>query len=172
MNPDELLAVGRVSRAHGVRGEVSVLRLTEIEDRFAPGAMVRLGPDGSRRLTVRSSRPHHGRILVSFEEIDDRTGAEALRGQLLLVEAASSPPPPEDGFWVHQVVGLDAVTESGRPLGPIREVLHGEANDVWVAERDGHESLIPALRDVVTAVDLTARRVTVRDVPGLLDEET
>jgi 16S rRNA processing protein RimM len=165
---EELLAVGRIARAHGVTGEVAVRSLTEVAERFAPGAVLLLGPDGNRRLTVSAARPHHDRVLVRFEEIGDRTEAETLRGRLLLVPAVDLPPPPEGAFWVHEVVGLEVVTEDGRSLGRIREVQANPANDIWVTDR---EALIPAVRQVVTSVDRERRVVTIRDMPGLLDED-
>lgn len=163
MPPEELLAVGRVARAHGVRGEVAVQPLSEVEARFAPGSALRLGPDGERRLTVASSRPHGHRLLVRFREVPDRTAAEELRGLLLLVPASEAPDLGEDAWWPHQLVGCDVVTEGGRALGPVTEVLHNPANDLWVTER----ALVPAIRDVVVEVDLDARRIVVRDLPGL-----
>lgn len=163
MAPDELLAVGRIARAHGVRGEVAVQPLTEVEGRFAPGAVLRLGPDGARRVTVHSSRPHGHRLLVRFEDLLDRTAAEELRGVLLLVPASEAPDPGEDSWWPHELVGCDVVTEAGRSLGPVTEVLHNPANDLWVTER----ALVPAIRDVVLEVDTDGRRIVVRELPGL-----
>jgi 16S rRNA processing protein RimM len=164
-----LVAVGRVGRAHGVRGEVAVTPLTEVESRFAPGSALLL--EDGRRLTVRASRPHAGRLLVRFEETADRDDAAALRGLPLLVPSSELPEIEDEGrFWVRDVVGLEVVTESGRSLGPVREVLANPANDLWVTGRPGEpEMLIPALRDVVVAVDLEARRVVVREVPGLVE---
>src|SRR5919106_3113295 len=105
----QLLAVGRIARAHGVRGEVAVQSLTEVETRFAPGSVLRL--EDGRTVTVAASRPHQHRLLVKFEEIADRADAESLRGTVLLVPSSQSPPPPDGAFWVHQVVGLEMVTE-------------------------------------------------------------
>lgn len=158
----ELLAVGRVSSAHGVRGEVSVHKLTEVEERFAPGSTLRL--EDGRTLTVATARPHHRSLLVKFEQIGDRTKAEGLRGQVLLVASDESPAPPEGSFWIHEVVGLEVVTEAGRSLGKIVEVQANPANDLWVTESG---VLLPAIRDLVADVDLEAGRVTVRDMPGL-----
>ncbi|MGH2678831.1 MAG: ribosome maturation factor RimM [Actinomycetota bacterium] len=163
---DQLLAVGRITRAHGIRGEVAVLALSEVPGRFVPGSTLRL--EDGRSLTVEKARAHHQRHLVKFEQVADRTEAEALRGQVLLVPAADAPPIEEEGrFWVHQVVGLDVVTEDGRALGRIREVQANPANDLWVT--DGG-AVIPAVRQVVREVDLDRRVVTVHELPGLLDE--
>jgi 16S rRNA processing protein RimM len=161
------VAVGRATRAHGVHGEVSVLSLTDVTDRFAAGSRIFAGEDGTRPLTVRSSRPHRDRVLVRFEEVPDRTAAEALSGTYLFVPADSSPQLPEGEFWPHQILGAEVRTESGRSLGTIAEIVRTQANDVWVAKGEDGEALIPALRDLVVSVDLSAGQVVVREVPGL-----
>ena len=97
----------------------------------------------------------------------DRDRAEALRGRYLFVPTGWAPPPPPGAYWAHEVVGCEVVTSGGRSLGWIREVIRGPANDVWVADGGEGEVLIPALRDLVTRVDLSARRVEVRELPGL-----
>ena len=162
---DELLAVGRIARAHGIRGEVSIEPLSEIAARFEAGSELHL--EDGRRLTVAASRTHGRRVLVKFEEVSDRDDAEQLRGGVLVVPADSAPAPPGGSFWIHQVVGLEVVTEDGRSLGKIREVQGNPANDLWVTESG---TLIPAIRDVVTEVDLAGGRVTIRDLPGLIGE--
>jgi 16S rRNA processing protein RimM len=162
---EELLAVGRITRAHGIRGEVAVLNLTEVEARFSVGSVLRL--EDGRRLTVDAARGHGHRLLVKFQEVADRSVAEELRGEVLLVPAAEAPPTTEGSYWVHQVVGLEVVTESGRRLGRVREVLHNPANDLWVTEGPDGEVLVPALGHVVVEVDLQARRAVVREIEGL-----
>jgi 16S rRNA processing protein RimM len=160
------IAVGRVTRAHGVKGEVAVLPLSQVESRFEAGS--RLLVEGlDHTLTVEASRPHRHRLLVRFDEILGRDQAEALQGRYLLVDAEEAPPLPDGEFWPHQLVGCEVVIEGGRSLGHVREVIHTAANDVWVAEGPDGEVLVPALREVVTNVDLGTRRVEVRAVPGL-----
>jgi 16S rRNA processing protein RimM len=168
MSSEPTVVVGRVTRAHGLRGEVTVLVLSEVPGRFADGAVVAL-EDGSR-LTVESSRPHGDRLLVRFREVDDRTGAESLRGAFLVVPESTSPPLPEGSWWDHQLVGCEMRTDTGRSLGTVTEVIHTAANDVWVAvDAAGKETLVPALRDVIVSVDVSAKLIVVREVPGLTD---
>lgn len=158
--------MGRIAKSHGVGGEVSVRPLSEVASRFEPGSVLRLEDD--RTLTVERSRPHRDHVLVKFEEVGDRNEADALRGSVLLVDADQAPRIEEaDRFWIHQVVGLEVVTEAGRSLGLIREVEGNPANDLWVTEGG---ALIPAVREVVVGVDLAAGRVTIRELPGLLEE--
>ncbi len=165
---DELIAVGRVARAHGVHGEVLILPLTEVASRFEPGSRLLAGESDTRTLTVATRRTHRSRPLVRFEEIEDRTAAEAITGAYLFVPAASTPELPEGSFWPHQLAGAQVTTVDGRALGRLREVIHTAANDVWVVDgADGGETLVPALRDVVRSVDVTGGRIVVEAVPGL-----
>jgi 16S rRNA processing protein RimM len=165
--PSEWIAVGQIARAHGVKGEVSVVPLTEVDVRFEPGSRVFAGERRDRELTVASARPHHGRLIVAFEGVGDRAEAEDMRGLYLFVPAASAPELPEGTYWAHQLVGCEVVTVGGRSLGRIREVVGAPAGDVWVADGDGGEVLLPALKEVVQRVDLDGRRVVVHEVPGL-----
>jgi 16S rRNA processing protein RimM len=160
------VAVGRIARAHGVRGEVTVVVLSEVGSRFQPGSVLWL--EDGRSLTVAASRPYRDRLLVTFREIGDRSQAEAMQTELLVVPESSSPPLPEGSWWDHQIEGCSVATDTGRELGTVREVIHTAANDVWSAVDDaGAETLIPVLREVVLSVDVEARRVLVLEVPGL-----
>jgi 16S rRNA processing protein RimM len=167
------VVVGKVTKAHGLHGEVVVLVFSDNPDRFSAGSRM-FSTDG-RVMRVRASRPNGGRLLVAFEGVEDRNAAEALRGATLVVPRSALPDLPEGEFWPHQLEGCTVVTESGRTLGAIVDVIANPANDLWVAVDDGGtETLVPAIRQVVVDVDVPARRVLVRDIPGLTapDEPT
>ncbi|HEX2088481.1 MAG TPA: ribosome maturation factor RimM [Actinomycetota bacterium] len=161
------IAVGRINRPHGIKGEVVVQPLSEVEMRFAAGSRLYRQEDEGDALTVAEARPYRGRLLVTFEGVRDRNAAEAMAGAFLFVPSSSAPHLPEDEYWTHELVGCDVLTDEGRALGSIREIIHTPANDVWVAQAEEGETLIPALKDVVKDVDLPARRVIVREVSGL-----
>src|SRR5512134_3147690 len=114
MDPEPTVAVGRVTRPHGVTGEVAVVVLSEVPERFADGATVWL--EDGRALTVGSSRPHKDRLLVRFRGVADRAQADALHGALLVVPESMSPPLPEGSWWDHQLIGCEVATEAGRAL--------------------------------------------------------
>lgn len=166
------LVVGRIGRAHGVRGDVAVdVRTDDPEHRFAVGSVLDTEPADRGPLTVAAARMHSGRLLVSFAGVTDRSGAEALGGLLLVADSATSPAPedPEE-YWDHQLVGLAAVTVAGEPLGPVEEVLHPPGGDLLVVRRaDAGELLIPFVRAIVPEVDLGGGRLVVDPPPGLLD---
>jgi 16S rRNA processing protein RimM len=160
----ERVAVGRIARAHGVHGEVAVQSLTERPQRFEDGSTLEL--EDGRTLTIEGTRSHRHRLLVKFVEVPDRTAAANLGGQVLL--APSPEEAPDEGWWVHQVVGLEVRTEEGRSLGRVREVLANPANDVWVTDRG---AMIPAVREIIVEVDIGSGHATIRDLAGLLPQE-
>ena len=160
--------VGRVARAHGVRGEVAVeLRTDEPERRFAPGTVF---ATDRGRLTVAATRWNGQRLLIWFDEIADRDTAERLRGVELLLEIRDDETPDDpDEFYDHQLVGLRALDAAGDDVGRVGAVLHLPAHDVLVVERDGREALVPFVAEHVPAVDVAAGSVTISDHSGLLD---
>jgi len=176
------VVVGRIGKAHGIRGEVSVEPRTDEPDRrFEIGTVLETetprggvphGPGRPARLTVRTTRWHQSRLLITFAEIPDRTAAETARGLLLLATIADgeTPADPEE-FYDHQLVGLRVVTTDGVEVGELAEVVHGAAQDLLVVKAtDGREVLVPFVEALVPVVDLAAGRVEVRDQPGLLTE--
>ena len=164
------VVVGRITRAHGLTGEVAVKVISEVSGRFDDGATVWL--EDGRTLTVESSRPHKDRLLVRFRGIEDRSQAEALHKALLVVPESASPQLPEGSWWDHRIVGCVVETDTGSELGTIRDVIHTGANDVWSAvDAEGAETLVPVLKDVILDVDMDAKRVVVREIPGLTAPE-
>jgi 16S rRNA processing protein RimM len=169
------VVVGRIGKAHGVRGEVSVeVRTDAPEIRFAPGAVLATDPPSAGPLKVAEARRHHGRLLLSFDEVADRSTAESLRGVLLLAEVADDERPDDpDEFYDHQLAGLAVVTTRGRHVGDVAEVLHLPSQDLLaVRTADGREVLIPFVAQIVPSIDLEARRVVVDPPPGLIDAES
>lgn len=155
-----MVRVGKVLGAFGIRGAVKVMSLTDFPDRFEAGSDLHLG--GARR-RVEWSRPHGAWLVVKLSGVDDRTQAESLRGRFLEVPDENLRPLPEGRWYHHQLFGLAVVTDAGRDLGRLAEVISAPANDVWVTTEGGREHLIPAVADAILDVDLEAGRVTVAD---------
>jgi 16S rRNA processing protein RimM len=160
------VVVGIATRAHGVRGEVAIQSRSDNPERWTAGAVV-YGEDGAA-LTVEAVRGSGARLFVRFAGVGDRTAAEALRGRTFVVPVSWLPPLPDGEYWPHQLEGSSVTTESGRSLGTLTDVVANPANDLWVAvDPAGTETLVPAIREVVVEVDADAKRIVVRDVPGL-----
>lgn len=164
--------VGRIGRAHGIRGDVAVEVHTDDPDlRYSAGTPLATDPPERGPLTVLQARWHSGRLLVRFDGVADRTAAEALRGTLLVVDSATSPPleDPEE-WWDSDLEGLSAVTSDGAALGTVSEVLHPPGGDLLVVVRtDGTEVLVPFVAAIVPEVDVSAGRLVVDPPEGLLD---
>ena len=165
------LVVGRIARAHGIGGEVSVeVRTDAPDERFALDVTLQTDPAHLGPLTVRRFRWHSGRLLVAFDGVADRAAAETLRGVLLVVDSATSPETDEDEYWDHELTGLSVVSAADEPVGVIDGVLHPPGPVLLVVRRpDGAEALIPFVRDIVPVVDLAAQRVVVDPPEGLFD---
>jgi 16S rRNA processing protein RimM len=167
------LVVGRIGRAHGIKGEVSVeVRTDEPELRLAPGAVLATDPASAGPLTIESGRVHSGRLMLRFEGVADRNGAEALRNVLLIAEVdpEERPEDPEE-FYDHQLVDLDVVTKDGTEIGRIAEITHLPYQDLLIVRRpDGGEIMVPFVTEIVPRIDLERQQAVIDPPPGLLDE--
>lgn len=181
----EMLAVARLGRAHGLRGEVLTLNLSPpcLEfPRLAAGRTfwtrgARPGAAGPlpKRLTPVSMRPHQGEFLITFEEIRDRSLAEACRGMELCLPREDLPPLPEGWFWEEDITGLQVRDETRGPLGVSAglKALAGQ-DSLIVKLTAGGEILVPWVKALVTRVDMAAGLIETRlprGYHGLPDEE-
>ncbi len=158
------MIVGRVIRAHGIRGEVLVALDTDNPERFAPGSVV-LAPNGSP-LVIRASRAHDPGLLVSFEGVDDRNGAESLHGAVLSIDDADRRALEEGEFWPDQLQGLEVEDLEGGHLGTIVDVILGSQDRLVVDTAAGIVE-VPFVRELVPDVDVNAGIVRVKPIPGL-----
>jgi 16S rRNA processing protein RimM len=166
------LVVGRIGRAHGIRGDVFVaVRTDDPEARFAAGSVLATDPAEAGPLTVAEARNHSGKLVVSFAGYTDRTAAETLRGVRLVIDSDDLEPTDDpDEYHDHELVGLVAALGDGTPLGAVSEVVHGPAGDLLaIAREGGGEVLVPFIHEFVPEVDLAAGRVVVTPPSGLLE---
>ncbi len=164
------VVVARIGKAHGLRGEVTVQVLTgAADDRFVPGAAFVTEPKFAGPLVVRTARDHNGVLLLSFEDTDDRTGAEELRGIKLLADPLDDDG-DEDTWYERDLVGLKAVTVGGDQVGEVIALRTGGAQDVLVLRlTDGREALVPFVTAIVPDVDIEGGRVVLDPPTGLFD---
>ena len=172
MTDDDVLVVGRLGRAHGVRGDIAVdVRTDAPELRFAPGQVLRTNPAERGPLTVTAARNHSGRLLLHFEGIDDRDAAVALSGTTLVIPVADAGPSGDDAWWDHELIGLRVESRDGGVLGVVADVIHAPAQELLaVTLPDGREALLPFVTAFVPEVDVSGGRV-VAVPPGGWSEE-
>ena len=166
--PTEFVAVGRVLRPHGVRGELLLETLTDLPERLDEVETVYLGnAESPEPHPLRGARLHRGQLLIRLADCTDRAAAEAHRGQLVLIRLEAAAPPPPGAYYHHQIIGLPVVTDAGETLGEVVEIIQTGSNDVYVVRGPQGEILLPALRSVILDIDLGARRMTVHLLEGL-----
>ena len=172
-----LVAVGKVLRAHGVRGAVKLLPYGETLGEMKAGeGLVSCEGGAHRQLTIKNLRPRAVgpasgagiETIARFEEIESREQAEALTGKDLFIHKDRLPELPAGEYYHFQLIGLSVETKEGKPLGTMSAVLETGSNDVYVVENEGKELLIPAIEDVVTEVDLSNGKIIVDLPEGLL----
>jgi len=163
------VAVARVLRPWGLRGDFKVDSLTDFPDeRFEPGALVWL--DGFAH-AVEQTRWHKGALHLKLAGIDDASLAESYRGKLIEIPETELRALDEDEFYNHDLIGMQVRDATGADLGTITEVLSTGSNAVLVTRGPRGEILVPFVEDIVTAIDAEARVVTVDPIEGMLTDE-
>lgn len=148
--PDQFVIVGQVVGAFGLNGALRVRLETTFPERLQAGRELIVA---DRRLRLREARISGAMATLSFAEVTDRTAAEALRGEFLLVPKAELPPLPEGEFYLHQIVGLRVLDPTGHLLGTVTDVMVTGANDVYVVETPDGFLYLPAIEDVILSID-------------------
>lgn len=176
--------VGKVIKAHGLRGQVVVggVRLSLDEFRglghvWAKGVAGATGEAAAtRRLDIEEAKEFQHNLIVRFAGFSDRDEAEEIHGVVLEIDRAQLPPNEEGTVYLFQLVGLAAVTEAGERLGTVREVLQTGATPILIvdgpAPEEGgkpRERMFPMSEEVLVRVDTAGGLVTVRVLPGMDD---
>lgn len=169
-NTEKLVLVGEITAPFGVSGQVKMRPFLSSPQILARLPQVQVvWPDkreeSHRIRSARLQKPDMA--VVSVEGVDDREGADRLRGTRLFIRAEELPPLPEGEYYDWQLVGLRVETQSGRDLGTIQRVHFLPANDVYETE----DAMIPAVEEIVLSVDVGGGRMIVADIPGLRKDE-
>lgn len=163
------LVVGKLQRPHGVRGEISMLVITDFPERLVKGKKVWIG-EAHVPHTIKSSRWKADLMLLGFEGFEDRNNIEQFVNQYIYVNTKNLPKLPEGRYYQHQLIGL-SVFEQDKFIGFLTEILSTGANDVFVVKDDGKpELLLPDIKDVILEIDLEKKLMRVFVPEGLRQE--
>ena len=161
---DDMVAIGRVVKPQGRKGEVVVEPFTDRPDRFPSLRAIQVAGEGGapRTLEVESTWPHKGRFVLKLRGIDSISDAETLRGLEVRIGEEELAALPAGSYYHHQLKGLAVVDEGGEALGTVHDILEtgGEA-PVLSVRKLGAETLIPLAEAFVRRVDLAAGRIVV-----------
>lgn len=169
------LRVGRLTKAHGLKGAIKVELYTDApERRFVPGAVF--------TLQVPTASPWHGKTLelielkwfnshpvAFFKDVTDRTAAESLIKAILWIEQDPAEAPEEDAWFDHQLVGL-TVLRDGVKVGTVSQIDHFPAQDLLTVDTPSGDVLVPFVKAIVSSVDIAAGTLTVTPPLGLFEE--
>lgn len=163
------VVVGKIIGAHGLRGWVNVLPLTDSPTRLAELQRVQLTrPNGETAWMIIQEVRAAGRYaLVKFAEADDRNAAEALVGATINIHPSMRKPLPEGQYYVDQILGLRVETQDGEALGTVVEVIQTPANDVYATE----VAMIPAIPEAIETIDLQTGVMRVRRSMVLIEKK-
>jgi 16S rRNA processing protein RimM len=165
------LQVARIGKPHGIRGEVTVQVMTDApEDRFVPGTELTVEPASKGPLTVISARWNKDILLLGFEEVVDRNGAEELRGAMLSVDTEELDGEDDDeGWYEHELVGLQAKVGDD-VVGTVSGLRTLTVQDLLVVDdTQGREVLVPFVEAIVPEVNVEGGYVLITPPPGLFE---
>ncbi len=168
-NEQDIL-IGKIVAPFGIKGEVKVIVLTEFPERFEAGKEIelKLTAELRKRYLIESSRSYKDGVVIKLRGIETRNDAEELRNVEVVIGRGDLGELPGDSYYIFEIIGLRVLTDDGRELGRVTEILQGGSNDVYVTSEN---ICIPALKSVVSRVDVQAGEIIVRPVPGLLPDD-
>ena len=166
--------VGRIARAHGIRGQVVVNPETDFpEDRFQPGAELFIERGGRiEGLRVTSARFHGARPIIGIDGVETMNDATTLAGRELRVPVEQLVTLPADTFYRHDLVGCVVETREGERIGPVTDVEGTMTGSRLVVEGAAGEVLIPLVAAICTSVDPAAKRIVIDPPAGLIEANT
>ena len=173
MPASSLVVLGRLAKPHGVKGDIRVDYYADSADLLDKPLMLRAGRFAPRPVRIREWHLWKDQLILSIEGCNDRSAAERLRGQELLIDASFLPEAEEDEPYLRDLIGLSVRLEDGTPVGELEDVDFPAGQEMWsirAPEEDGgYEILFPAVPEFVRDIDLSARTAVIAPPEGLLD---
>jgi 16S rRNA processing protein RimM len=165
----ETVTVGQIERPFGVKGEVKVRSLTDVPGRWE--SLTHVSVVGKQGRTLDTAVTHVRRagngLIVGLAGLANPEDAGLWRGGLIQAPRTAAPPLPEGAYYECDLVGLAVQNEQGAPVGVLEDILEVPGSHVFVVRQGAKEILIPAAKELITAVDLERRCMTVRMIEGL-----
>ncbi len=163
----DYLAVGKVLKPQGIKGELKIEALTSFPERFLELERVFTEVSGWEELEISGVRLKQNFVFLKIKGIDSIEEAEPLRGKLLKIPASWRKKLPQGEYYIFDLIGIEVFSVTGEHLGELTEVLSLPGNDVYLVVKEDQEIPVPALKKVVKKVDISGRRMEVELLPGL-----
>lgn len=166
---EQMFTIGKIVNTHGVKGEVRVLPSTDDVKRFGKLKEVKVENRTMTTYEIETVRYHKNFVLLKFKGIDTMNEAELLKNSLLKIDRKDALPLKKDEYYQCDLYGLRVLTDTGRDLGKLTDILMTGSNDVYVVRNEEKEILIPAIKQCILNVDLEAGEMLVHLLEGLED---
>jgi len=165
-----VISIGVISKPHGIKGEVRVHPFMDCWHIFKTGMTYRLNINGNERMAeITQIRPHGDVLIVKIDGVNDRNGAESLRGAEFMLGEDEFPVREDGSFYAFQLVGLKVTTVDDQDVGVITDIMETPGQITYVIDAGGKEVLIPAVDEFVKVVDLSAGVIKISPIEGLID---
>lgn len=173
MPASSLVVLGRLTKPHGVKGDIRVEYYADSSELLEKPLMLRAGRFAPRPVRIRDWHLWRDQLILSIEGCNDRSAAEQLRGQELLIDASFLPEAEEDEPYLRDLIGLSVRLEDGTVVGELEDIDFPAGQEMWSIRapeaEGGHEILFPAVPEFVLDIDLSAGTATIAPPEGLLD---
>lgn len=166
---EQMFTIGKIVNTHGVKGEVRVLPSTDDVKRFGKLKEVKVENRTMTTYEIETVRYHKNFVLLKFKGIDTMNEAELLKNSLLKIDRKDALPLKKDEYYQCDLYGLRVVTDTGRDLGKLTDILMTGSNDVYVVRNEEKEILIPAIKQCILKVDLEVGEMLIHLLEGLED---
>ena len=167
----ELIAIGKIAKPVGIRGELKIIPLTDDLNRFSDLRTVMTGATSERAVErlivhVRISAQH---VVAALDGISSVEEAELLRNDFVYVTEDQKKFPRKGRHFIDRMIGCSVEGEDGSNIGTLTDVLKLPANDVWVVRSGEKEILVPAVKEFVCSIDEAHKRIVIHVIEGLLE---
>ena len=173
MAASSLVVLGKLMKPHGIKGAIRVEYYAESPELLEKPLMLRAGRFAPRPVRIREWSLWKDQLILTIEGVNDRTQAEQMRGQELLIDASHLPEAEEDEPYLRDLLGLAVKLESGEVIGELEDIDFPAGQEMWVIRapesEGGYEILLPAVPEFVLDIDLDAEVVTIAPPEGLLE---
>ena len=168
---DDMVLVGRIARAHGIRGQVIVDPATDFpEERFKAGSVLHIRRGETLEpMTVEDVRFHRGRPILGLAGIETMNAAEALAGSELRIGIDALQALPAGAYYHHDLIGCTVITPDGGTIGLVKSVEGEGAGSRLVVDGNQGDVLVPMVEGICVEIDVAGRRIIVAPPDGLLD---
>jgi 16S rRNA processing protein RimM len=170
-DPEELIPVGKITGTHGIRGQVKLHSYSGNAESLAAARSLTLRSSAGtlRELAITSFKANSGKFIVGLQGFDDISLVQPLMGSEVCLKRSQLPGLEADEYYWSDLIGLQVFTDDGTLLGTIADIFETGSSDIYVVQGEGREYLIPAIADVIKAVDPAGGTIVITPLDGLLD---